>query len=270
MLSACTKAGLFVANVPATLNSMNRYTDIIYDKKTEQKLDIYVPSDVQNAPVLVFYYGGRWTDGSKEQYRFIADSFVKSGYIVVIPDYQKYPNVKFPVFAQDAASALAWVYKHIVEYNGNVSNIMIAGHSSGAHLAALVATNAEYLGAHGLNRDVIKGFAGLSGPYAFVPEAEDLKDMFGPPERYPLMRASNFIDGKQPPMLLIHGLDDTIVVLENAEKLKDAANEKGGSVNLVTYDNLNHVETVGSLMWFWQYKSDIKQKMLEFFELHRT
>lgn len=266
LLSGCARVGLFVANVPASFNQSEKFQDIVYDAETQQKLDIYVPENAKEpAPVLVFLYGGRWTDGHKELYRFVADAFTKEGYVVVIPDYRKYPTVKFPAFAEDTAAAVAWVYNNADQYNIDKDRLFVAGHSSGAHLGALVATDPRYLKAYDLNRDIIKAFAGLSGPYAFVPEADDLKDMFGPPDRYPLMRASNYIDGKQPPMLLIHGLDDTIVVLENATKLQKAIEDKGGIVKLVTYDHLDHVETVGSLMWFWRYKSNTQKEMMDFF-----
>jgi acetyl esterase/lipase len=270
MLGACTKAGLFLANTPAAFNSSQSYKDVAYGDMDAQKLDLYIPPRADNAPVIVFFYGGRWTDGSKSQYRFVADVFNDAGYIVAIPDYRKYPQVKFPSFVEDGAAAVDWVYKNIRAYNGDPEHVYLAGHSSGAHIGGLVTADPQYLAAHGLSRDIIKGFAGLSGPYAFVPEAEDLKDMFGPPERYPLMRAPNYIDGHQPPMLLIHGLEDTKVVLENAEKLKRAIDEKGGEVSLVTYEDLNHVETVGSLMWFWRYKSDIKEQMINFFDAHKN
>jgi len=182
-----------------------------------------------------------------------------------LADYRKYPDVKFPAFVEDAAAALAWVHNNVADYHGDTARLYLSGHSSGAHMAALVAADKQYLAAHDLNRDIIAGFAGLSGPYAFKPEAEDLKDMFGPPERYPLMRAPNFVDGDQPPMLLLHGLDDETVVLKNAEKLRDAIEREGGQVTLKTYEDIDHVETVGSLMWFWSYKAPVKQDMLDFF-----
>lgn len=269
LLSACSKAGLFLANVPAAFNGAAIHEDLSYGPADAQKLDLHVPQNARNAQTIIFFYGGRWSFGHKEQYRFVADTFLEQGYIVAIPDYRKYPEVKFPAFAEDGAAALAWVHENIAAYGGDPDTLFVAGHSSGAHIAALIATDAQYLRAHNLERDIISGFAGLSGPYAFVPEAQDLKNMFGPPERYPLMRAPNHVDGDQPPMLLIHGLEDETVVLENAKKLRNAIREKGGVVELVTYEDLDHVETVGSMMWFWRYKSDIKERMLNFFENHK-
>jgi dipeptidyl aminopeptidase/acylaminoacyl peptidase len=70
-------------------------------------------------------------------------------------------------------------------------------------------------------------------------------------------------------MLLIHGLNDETVAVENAKKLQNAVKNKGGRVMLVTYEDVNHAETVGSLMWFWRYKTDIQEKMITFFKEHR-
>ena len=266
---ACTQVGLFAANVPSHFNGAKRIDNIAYGEAPLQKLSLHIPPSATEstpAPVLVFFHGGRWSDGYKEQYKFVSDAFVQEGYIVALADYRKYPDVKFPAFVEDAAAALAWVHNNIGEYHGDTARLYLAGHSSGAHMAALVATDPQYLGAHDLNRDIIAGFAGLSGPYAFVPEEPDLKDMFGPPERYPLMRAPNYVDGGQPPMLLLHGLDDETVVLKNAEKLRDAIEGEGGQVTLKTYEGIDHIETVGSLMWFWSYKAPVKEDMLEFFQ----
>lgn len=268
--SGCAKTGLFIANIPASFNAAKTYQNIVYNQETAQTLDLYVPKSMnQSFPVLVFFYGGRWTDGSKEQYRFIADAFTKQGYLVAIPNYRKYPNVKSPAFTQDGASAIAWIHANIGQYRGDSENIFVAGHSSGAHIGALVCADPKYLKAHNLTPNIIKGFAGLSGPYDFVPKEDDLKDMFGPPERYSEMQAPNFIKGQQPPMLLIHGLEDEIVLLKNAQNLEAAIAKNGGEVKLKTYKELNHIETVGSLMWFWDGKSDIKEQMIKFFDQHR-
>ena len=60
-------------------------------------------------PVVVFFYGGGWNSGSKDGYLFAARPFVEAGYIVAIPDYRVYPEVRFPSFVEDAAAALRCV-----------------------------------------------------------------------------------------------------------------------------------------------------------------
>lgn len=269
-LSACSSASFFVANLPATLSDTHRYQDIAYGEKEWQKLDIYMPKTVTKvAPVLVFFYGGRWTFGNKEQYAFAALPFVQKGYIVVIPDYAKYPAIKFPDFVRDAARSVSWVHDNIGQYNGDKTRLYVAGHSSGAHIGALVAADPEYLKEFGQGRDIITAFAGLGGPYDFIPEEEDLKDMFGPPERYSRMQVPTFIDGKEPPMLLLQGADDQDVIQRNLDRLRDKIEKKDGVVETKIYPGINHVEIVGALSWLWHNKAPVREDMLNFFETHK-
>ncbi|MBI5673070.1 MAG: alpha/beta hydrolase, partial [Nitrospirae bacterium] len=146
--------------------------DRVYGPEPSQKLDIYVPANPKDKQldVLVFFYGGRWTYGAKEDYRFVAATFVNKGFIVVIPDYRKYPQVRFPIFVEDGAKALAWVSNHIGEWHGNPARIHVVGHSAGAHIGALLAADPHYLADEGKDRSLaIHDFAGLAGPYAFTP-----------------------------------------------------------------------------------------------------
>ncbi len=269
-VSACAPTSFFVANIPVAFTDAQKYADISYGAEEWQKLDIFVPKTVSApAPVLVFFYGGRWTFGNKEQYAFAALPFVERGYIVVIPDYSKYPRVKFPTFAQDAAQATAWVYDHIGAYHGDNRRLYLSGHSSGAHLAALVAVDPVYLQNMGKDRTIVSGFAGLAGPYDFIPEDEDLKDMFGPPEHYPRMQVPTFVDGHQPPMLLLHGADDVDVIQRNLNRLKAKIDDRGGVVESNIYPGIDHKEIIGALSWVWQDKAPVRDDMIDFFERHK-
>src|SRR5690242_4501066 len=58
-------------------------------------------------PVVIFWYGGSWQDGSKSEYRFVGAALAERGFIAVLPDYRLYPKVKFPDFVDDAAQAVA-------------------------------------------------------------------------------------------------------------------------------------------------------------------
>jgi fermentation-respiration switch protein FrsA (DUF1100 family) len=99
----------------------------------------------------------------------------------------------------------------------------------------------------------------------FVPEAEDLKDMFGPPERYGQMQATTFIDGGQPPMLLLHGQKDDTVRLYNLEKLARAIKASRGYVETRIYPEVDHIQIVGALTVFWRYKAPVKDDVVSFF-----
>lgn len=243
-LTACTSAGFSLLNMPAALKGGYSVHEASYGSGASDKLDIYVPegSSSVKQDVIVFYYGGRWQAGKKEQYRFVGTALARQGFVTVIPDFRKYPEVRFPVFVEDGARALAWVEDHIAEYGGRPDRIHLAGHSSGGHMAALLTVDTHYLAAEGRDaRVLIKGFAGLAGPYAFTPEAKDLVDMFGPPVRYPQMQATTFVEGKEPPILLLYGQEDETVKPYNHERLAARIREQGGRVEVVTYPRLGHL-----------------------------
>lgn len=248
-LTACADSAFFIANLPAAFNGVSVTRDLAYGSGSSKKLDLYIPkrASEEPLPVIIFLYGGRWTDGTKRQYAFAANALAQEGFIVVVPDYRKYPDVKFPVFVEDGAEAVAWVHDNIGAYGGNPGHIFLSGHSAGAHIGALISADPKYLKAHNKSRSIISGFAGLAGPYDFVPEAEDLKDMFGPPERYGQMQATTFIDGGQAPMLLLHGQNDDTVRLYNLEKLAGAIKENGGYIETKIYPGVNHIQIVGAL-----------------------
>ncbi|NBX66641.1 MAG: alpha/beta hydrolase [Proteobacteria bacterium] len=268
-LTGCMKIGFAAANLPALFSSATVTRGIVFSTVPGLKLDVYVPKKKSKAPhdVLVFLYGGRWQLGSRDEYKFVADTFADRGYIVVIPDYRKYPRVKFPAFAEDAAAAIAWTHENIERMGGNPARIHIAGHSAGAHLAGLVAADESYLKKYGKDADkIIKSVAGLAGPYDFIPDEPDLQDMFGPPANYPNMRVTSFISGTEAPMLLLHGLKDKTVKIGNLERLAQKIKDKGGRVETKTYETLDHIEIMGALSWLGIRKPNVAADMDAFFK----
>lgn len=263
MLSACSNASIFIANAPTYFDGVSRHADIPFGEQG-LLLDIYTPpeSSVEKQfPVLVFIYGGSWSNGDKDIYKFIGSRFAQAGYITVIPDYRHYPAVKFPAFVQDNADALAWTVDNIGQYGGNKDALFLAGHSAGALNGALLIADKTYL-TDGIK---IKAFAGLAGPYDFVPEEEDMKDIFGPPENYPQMQVTTFIDGTEPPMLLLHGLKDETVYMSNIDKLRTALEEHNVPHNIITYENLDHIDMVTSFVWAYVDRRDVFSDILDFF-----
>jgi acetyl esterase/lipase len=267
LIAACTSTGLAALNLPSRFSDRTIVQNISYGSQPWEKLDIYAPQDAEgrNLDVVVFFYGGRWEAGAKEDFRFAGDAFAKRGFIAVIPDYRKYPAVKFPAFVEDGAKAVSWVYDHIAAYGGNPTRIHVAGHSAGAHIGALLAADGHYLAAEGKSRDIIFDFAGLAGPYDFTPEDADLKDIFGPPENYPKMRITSFIDGKQPPMLLLYGDADTTVKRYNLERLQNKIRETGGCGRSIAYSNLDHIDILVALSWAGGSRADVAGDMVKFF-----
>ncbi len=266
LITACTQASMAVVNFPSHFDNTTIIRDVAYGDNSSQKLDIYQPEGLdKKRDVIVFLYGGRWTNGIKEDYSFIGTSLAHQGFIVVIPDYRKYPDVHFPVFVNDSAKALAWTYDHIADYHGTPEHIFVIGHSAGAHIGALLSTDGSYLAAEGKNRNaVIRGFIGLAGPYSFTPDEPDLEDMFGPPENYPKMRATTYVDGQQPPMLLLWGEKDDIVKRTNLDLLEKAIHEKGGTVQSIIYPDTDHINILGDLTWVGHENAPIRKDLTQF------
>jgi len=155
--------GLFVINTAIKItHRVDVVKDLSYGDQDWQKLNVY-PQQEQ-APVVVFIHGGGWYKGNKDQYHFVADALVRRGYVVVLPDYIKYPQGRFPTFIEDVALAIAWVKQNIATHGGNPSQVMLVGHSAGAHTGALLATDASYLNGVGLHPQDLLGFVGLAGP----------------------------------------------------------------------------------------------------------
>lgn len=268
-MSACTSAGLAVVNLPTIFSHDYTIQNALYGAEAHQALDIYVP--VQSGAntqkdVVVFIHGGRWQSGDKEDYRFVGAALAARGFIVVIPDYRQYPEVRFPVFVQDNAKALAWVDDNIETYGGNPARIHLAGHSSGAHIGALLSADETYLAAEGKNtRAVICSFAGLAGPYAFTPGEKSLEEIFGPPERYPLMQVPTFIDGGEPAMFLMYGGQDQTVAPYNYQKLAARIREKDGRVRVKAYPTLGHSGMIGTFSALGP-TSDVVKDLVDFFK----
>jgi len=136
-------------------------------------LDVYAPATGQNHPVIVMVHGGGWQRGDKANTNIAANKFryfTRAGYVFVSINYRLSPAVKHPAHVQDVAKALAWTAKNISRYGGDPQHIYLMGHSAGAHLAALVATDQRYLQAVGENLGLLKGIILLDGAGYDIPK----------------------------------------------------------------------------------------------------
>jgi acetyl esterase/lipase len=267
-LAGCARLSLAMVNAPAAFSSSEVTRNVFFGPAPAQKLDIYNPRQADDPPldVVVFFYGGSWQSGNKEDYKFAAHALASRGFVVVIPDYRKYPAVKFPTFMDDAAASIAWVSNNISDYGGNPTRIHVAGHSAGAHIGALVTADERYLVPYAIDKHrKIKSFAGLAGPYDFTPQAPEIRAIFGPPDNYPNMQVSNFINGDEPPMMLMHGALDTTVNISNLERLRAKILEKQGSVQTRIYEGVDHMWIVGAFSWLGANKPDVASDMAAFF-----
>ena len=260
-LSGCASLGLSALNATSRIESGHSVVkNLAYGTEQWQKLDVHIPAELDDhpesqgqvqdsaaKPVIVFLYGGGWTSGSKGKYYFAASAFTDKGYVVVVPDYVKYPTGKFPDFIYDGAKSLAWTKQNIAQHGGDPNKVFVVGHSAGAHLGALLMADERYLQASQLQPRDVLAFAGMAGPYNFTPERKPYTKIFGPKENFAKMKVLNFIDGKEPPMILLHGTDDKTVGILNKDSLVEKIQQSGGEYSNVSYDGVSHVGILLSL-----------------------
>jgi acetyl esterase/lipase len=220
-----------------------------YGPDPRQQVDVYVPARLdQPAPVVVFFYGGSWRSGSRAYYRFVGEALTSRGVIAVVPDYRLYPDVQFPAFVEDGARVVRWVHEHIAQYGGSTDRLFLMGHSAGAHIAALLATDPRYLAAHDLPRSTVRGLIGMAGPYAIDPQRYRItRAVFAPAEDAAATQPVSFVDGTVPPMLLLHGADDRTVYPINSRLLAERVTDRGGCARLIEYPDLGHIGIVLAL-----------------------
>lgn len=242
-------AGLWVINSAIKLtHRVAVEKDLAYGDQDWQRLNVY--PQAKNAPVVLFIHGGGWYKGNKDQYHFVADALVRRGHVVVVPDYIKYPKGRFPTFVEDIALAVSWVKQHIGQYGGNPQQIMLVGHSAGAHTGALLATDASYLQKVGLSPSELLGFVGLAGPYNFTPTEPQFIDTFGQ-DNFSVMLANNHINGDEPPILILHGTTDKKVSRFNFNTFKNMLDRHQVPVKSVLLPDVGHAELVLKIHpWF--------------------
>jgi len=169
--------------------------------------------------------------------------------VVVIPDYRKWPQVKLDGFMQDGARAVAWTHAHAGKYGGDSRDLFLMGHSAGAHIAALLATDDTWLAAQGMHARQLAGFIGLAGPYDFLPLKDpDFVDMFGSTHAAQLRsQPVHFVNGDEPPMLLMQGTTDKIVWPKNTLSLAVAMRRQREPAEVKLYPDIGHFALLFSL-----------------------
>lgn len=207
-----------------------------------QTLDVWRPAGaVVKRPVLIFWYGGGWVAGSRQAYAFAARAYARNGFVVVVPDYRKVPQIRFPAMLQDGAQAVKWTRDHIAEFGGDPNRIGVAGHSAGAYTVAMLTLDPRWLAAERVDPRIIKAAVGLSGPYDFYPfdKKRSIDAMQGAKD--PLMtQPIHFARGDAAPMLLVTSTEDTEVRPRNAIHLAAALKARGGAVELRNYPGITH------------------------------
>jgi len=215
--------------------------------------------------VVVFFYGGGWDSGRRQDYAFAAKAFAARGFVTVLPDYRLYPEARFPDFLRDGALAIRWARDHVAQYGGDPNRITVSGHSAGAYNAIMLALDPRYLDEAGVDPRTIKAAAGLSGPYDFLPlDTSYTRQSFGEVANLAETQPVNHVRSDAPPIFLAYGLKDTLVGRQNSDHLERALHNAGAPVEVKLYPKLDHAGTVLALSVPFRRKSSLLADTVKF------
>lgn len=238
----------FNALVPKDRSAGIVARDLSYGAHPRQRLDLYAPRKRPpgaRLPTILFFYGGSWASGVRQGYGFVGRALAARGFLVAIPDYRLVPEVRFPAFLEDGAAAFERLRAIAGDHGGDPDRIVLAGHSAGAWLAAMLALDARWLGA---GRAFLRGLAGLAGPYDFLPFTSPaaVAAFAGAPDLQATQPVA-FADAGAPPALLLHGAGDATVRPRNSEALAIRLHAAGSEAETRIYPRIGHVGIVTAL-----------------------
>ena len=258
-----TGVALIVAmNAPAQ-QQFEKTANILYGTVNghDLKLDLYLPMDITNPPLLIWVHGGAWRSGSKE--RVLTTAFVEQGYAMASVDFRLSGDAMFPAQIHDIKAAIRFLRGNAMSFGYDASRIGILGTSSGGHLVALVGTTNGHDNLEGTVGDYLDqssdvqatvsyfGASNLttilkqSTPHGLSVRVPALDLLLGgqPEEKESLARLASpvfHVDATDPPMLLLHGDQDPQMPINQSHELHNAYKERALQVQFEVVHGAAH------------------------------
>ena len=214
-----------------------------------QVLDLYLPAEGKDWPLVVWVHGGAWRGGNKD--RPPALRLLREGYAVASINYRLSQHAKFPAQIQDAKAAIRWLRAQAKEYGYDSGRIGVWGASAGGHIVALLGTTGDEkefdVGPNLDQSSAVQAVIDFFGPTDFLqiqaqtgdtgrlnhdaPDSPEAHLLGGPVQENPdkAIRANpiSYVSVDDPPFLIMHGEEDDVVPIGQSELLH-AALEKAG------------------------------------------
>ena len=234
-----------------------------YGSDSQQSFDLYLPKTSAPKIPVVYVYGSAWkTSFNKSDFTFVAQALTSLGHPVIVPEHRRFPEVKFPVFVEDVADAISYVDRNNIGLPKPFAEFILMGHSSGAHTAALLATDQRYFNQRQVKAR-LKGLIAMSGPYDLPmndPEVAAIFDTTTAQRAKPVLN----VRPNMPPTLLLHGLADPRVPPYHASRFRDALLAKGNDVTMKLYPGVDHEKLLGGIAKPLRYMSNSFVDVREF------
>ena len=241
-----------------------------YGDHPRQTLDVYAPRGIAGlAPIAVFFYGGSWDSGRRQDYNWVGHALASRGFVTVVADYRLYPEVRYPLFLEDGARAVRWAADNARRFGGDPERLVLAGHSAGAYNAVMLGLDGRYLAAAGVDPRHVRALAGLSGPYDFLPLKGDITNrVFGQTSDLPATQPLAYVGPASPPAFLATGDADNMVWPKNTIALAQRLRAAGVEVEERHYPGVDHVRMVLALSRPLRGRAPVLDEMTGFLRRH--
>ena len=241
--------------------SANPYRTISFGETDDERLDIF-PAREGEAPSLIFIHGGAWRSFSKDDFSFVARQFVNEGFDVIVVNFSKLPQVRMPDLVDQLSGAMKWIYRNAGSVGIDAHRLYLCGHSSGAHLAALLAIRdwREY----GLPPDLVKGCALVSGSYDLEPAVLSARGSYISITKQEERELSpiHFADRISCPVFVAYAEHETDEFRRQSLAFAEAARCAGKLSDVLCVPDINHFAIVEQLA---KKDSILLSRMLKYF-----
>jgi acetyl esterase/lipase len=228
-----------------------------------QALDLFLPDDRGGpVPAVLFVHGGGWRTGGRTSWADEARRLVAgTGWAAATVDYDLRAAQPWVTQPADVRAAIVWVRTHAAAFGIDPARIALVGSSAGGHLSMLVAT----AGSGPLTIDdrvaAVVSWSGVSdlprlarSPVA-EPLVKDLAARFNggslddEPARWMELSPVAHVDATDPPMLLAHSAQETLVPVDQALAMRDALRDNGVEVETVVLPGTAHASDYEDRVW---------------------
>lgn len=267
--AACSPLSLFATLSPKD-PAARLASGEAYGVGPRRRLDVYAPrKGPKPAPVAVFFYGGAWDSGRRQDYGWVGRALASRGFLTVVADYRIYPEVRYPGFLEDGAEAVRWTRDNAARLGGDPGRVVLIGHSAGAYNAVMLGLDHRYLAGAGVDPKVVRAVAGLSGPYDFLPIQSPITErIFGGAADLPATQPLAFVAPDSPPAFLATGDADEMVWPKNTKALAAKLRAAGVEVEERHYAGVDHVNMVLALSRPLRGRAPVLEEMTAFLRRH--
>jgi acetyl esterase/lipase len=234
--------------------------DVTFGKggDVELKLDLAMPADGKGPyPAVLCIHGGGWRGGQRQDLDKLIDLLAKKGFVAATCSYRLTDKAPFPAQIEDCKAAVRWLRANAAKYRIRSDQVGAVGFSAGAHLACLLGTadksaELEGRGGNAEQSSRVQAVVSFFGPSDFTVKTwtKGVEDYFLVPffggsfeEKKDLYRKASpliYVTKDDPPFLFFHGTKDTLVGIENSEKMVNKLHDVGISARLVAMPDEGH------------------------------